>query len=99
MIFDKTGTLTYGQPVVTAVHVLPGCHDTPSQLLSLAAALERESSHPIARAITASDRESGVPISRSCLQCNHGEGRGVQDTSCTRLLGAVKDLSNSFVGL
>ena len=62
MIFDKTGTLTYGQPMVTAVHVLPGRTETSSQLLSLAAALERESVHPIARAIIASDREAGVLV-------------------------------------
>lgn len=46
--FDKTGTLTWGRPVVTDIVPLAG---DARGLLSLAAAVERESSHPLARAI------------------------------------------------
>jgi Cd2+/Zn2+-exporting ATPase len=47
--FDKTGTLTEGLPGVTDVVPLRG--HTADQVLALAAAVERESEHPVARAI------------------------------------------------
>ncbi len=48
--FDKTGTLTIGRPVVTDVVALEG---GAPQVLALAAAVERRSSHPLAAAIVA----------------------------------------------
>ncbi len=50
-VFDKTGTLTTGKLSVTEVNALDGC--TSEQVLALAAAAERYSSHPIAQAIKA----------------------------------------------
>lgn len=47
--FDKTGTLTEGRPEVTDVIALPG--NQKEFLLSIAAALESRSQHPVARAI------------------------------------------------
>jgi Cu+-exporting ATPase len=49
VVLDKTGTLTYGRPIVT--DLLPAEDRTEDQLVSLAASLERNSEHPIARAI------------------------------------------------
>lgn len=48
ILFDKTGTLTRGEPVVNAVETT-GMSD--GEVLSLAAAAEMESEHPLARAI------------------------------------------------
>ncbi len=47
---DKTGTLTEGDVRVRAVHGFGGCSEVES--LSIAAALEARSEHPIARALT-----------------------------------------------
>ena len=47
--FDKTGTLTYGRPEVTEIVRLNGY--TEDEILSVAAALEQRSAHPIAGAI------------------------------------------------
>ena len=49
--FDKTGTLTLGRPQVTDVVPLNGA--SADRVISVAAALERYSEHPLARAITA----------------------------------------------
>lgn len=47
--FDKTGTLTLGQPRLVAVECAPGI--VPEQALQMAAALQRASEHPLARAV------------------------------------------------
>ena len=46
---DKTGTLTEGEPQVTDVAPAPGV--TSEELLSVAAAVERHSQHPLAQAV------------------------------------------------
>jgi Cu+-exporting ATPase len=58
--FDKTGTLTVGKPTLVAA---VGSGMTEDELLSLAAAVESGSGHPLARAVldAARDRSIGVP--------------------------------------
>ena len=53
VVFDKTGTLGDGRPVVDAIEVFDGM--TAEQALQCAAALERHSRHPLARAFAAVD--------------------------------------------
>ena len=58
---DKTGTITSGEPKVT--DILPAEGVTEDELLSLAAALEARSEHPLARAVMlhAGERKTAVP--------------------------------------
>ncbi|WP_251095525.1 heavy metal translocating P-type ATPase [Streptomyces sp. Caat 7-52] len=54
---DKTGTLTEGTPRVTDVRLLAGAGLEEDELLTLAAAAEHPSEHPLARAVVDAARE------------------------------------------
>lgn len=58
MAFDKTGTLTEGRFQVTDVISLDGAD--PDQILRLAAAIEQQSSHPLARAVVQHAQAQGL---------------------------------------
>ena len=60
LVVDKTGTLTEGRPVLTEVVAADGVDE--STVLSVAAALEQASEHPLATAILAGARDRGVAI-------------------------------------
>lgn len=53
IVFDKTGTLTQGRLTVTSVKTLSEANLSSAEVLSLAAAVEQYSEHPLARAIVA----------------------------------------------
>lgn len=55
---DKTGTITRGEPIVEEMVAMRG--HTQGELLGWASALERRSSHPLARAIVAHAERAGV---------------------------------------
>src|ERR671918_664698 len=57
VLFDKTGTLTRGAHVVTGVAAADG--STDDEVLRLAAGVESDSEHPLARAIVAAARADG----------------------------------------
>ena len=58
VVMDKTGTLTKGEPEVTDV-VADGVSE--QELLALAAAVERESEHPLAQAVVRCADAARVP--------------------------------------
>jgi heavy metal translocating P-type ATPase len=59
-IFDKTGTLTYGQPRLT--ELIPGQGWDRGEVLTLVAALERYSKHPLSGAIVDAARKAGATL-------------------------------------
>jgi Zn2+/Cd2+-exporting ATPase len=72
--FDKTGTLTAGTPKVTDIHAF-SC--TQLDMLSLAAAIEASSSHPLAKAIVEEAHKNAVVIAEAG-EAKALQGRGVQ---------------------
>jgi Cu2+-exporting ATPase len=60
VIFDKTGTLTRGQPVVTDVVSAAGVDK--DEVMALAAAVEADSEHPLARAVVERAAAQAVEI-------------------------------------
>ncbi|MFV2084292.1 heavy metal translocating P-type ATPase [Micromonospora sp. LOL_021] len=74
VLFDKTGTLTRGAHTVTGVAAAPG--HTEDDVLRLAAAVETDSEHPLARAIVAAATGRG-PTS-AATDFRSLTGRGVQ---------------------
>ncbi len=60
LVVDKTGTLTEGKPKVTAI--VPAAGLSESEILPLAASLERSSEHPLAAAIVAAAQDRKAPI-------------------------------------
>jgi len=63
LIIDKTGTLTLGKPKLVAV--LPEAGHDETEVLRLAASLERGSEHPLAEAIVAGAEERGVSMEKA----------------------------------
>ncbi|MEU5911344.1 heavy metal translocating P-type ATPase [Micromonospora sp. NPDC047527] len=75
VLFDKTGTLTRGEHVVTDVVVAAGTER--GEVLRIAAGVESDSEHPLARAIvTAAGRAGPAPAAKF----RSLPGRGVQAT-------------------
>nr|WP_272482979.1 heavy metal translocating P-type ATPase [Ancylobacter moscoviensis] len=60
LVVDKTGTLTEGAPSVTAI--VPGEGFAEAEVLGLAAAVERPSEHPLARAVVTAAQDRGIDI-------------------------------------
>ena len=60
ILFDKTGTLTRGKPTVKKVHQISGIME--NDLIRMAASLEKESTHPLAKAIVklAEEKDMGL---------------------------------------
>lgn len=60
VLFDKTGTLTTGEPQLVDVAAAEGVD--ADELLALAAAVESDSEHPVARAIVRAARERNLAL-------------------------------------
>jgi P-type Cu2+ transporter len=71
VLFDKTGTLTKGSHRLTALTAADG---NDVGLLALAAAVESDSEHPLARAIVTAGRERGAIPAASGFKALSGRG-------------------------
>jgi Cd2+/Zn2+-exporting ATPase len=87
--FDKTGTITTGKFAVTRIVALDGASE--ENVLRIAAAVEEQSSHPLAAAIvqTARDRKLNVPAATG-IENLAGKGIRAQVEGAEVLLGAIR---------
>ena len=77
VIFDKTGTLTKGRPAVADVAAVED--GSPDDVLALAAAVEADSEHPLARAIVEAAAALETPVS-TATDFESLAGRGARAT-------------------
>jgi Cu2+-exporting ATPase len=77
VIFDKTGTLTRGEPMLSAVVAAPEINE--AEVLALAAGVEADSEHPLARAIVAGAESRGVTPAQA-TNFENLAGRGARAT-------------------
>ncbi|PZD72712.1 putative copper-transporting ATPase PacS [Acaryochloris thomasi RCC1774] len=79
VILDKTGTLTQGKPMVTHYATVAGTANSHElKLLQMAAALERQSEHPLAAAVVRYAHAQGVEPALEVDQFEAVAGMGVQ---------------------
>jgi Cu+-exporting ATPase len=92
--FDKTGTLTTGQPAVADFGVI-GDNITEEELKTMAVALERHSSHPIANSITRTWNDA-APLEMAEVTEIRGRGiAGVTTAGVKLFIGAAHALRNA----
>lgn len=85
IVFDKTGTLTKGEPVLTDVIAFDVAKE---EVLSLAAAVEKNSEHPLGEAIIKGAREKNINLKEvRNFQSITGKGVSAQWDNKTILLG------------
>lgn len=98
VLVDKTGTLTEGRPKVTAC--VPAAGWTREQLVSVTAAVEHSSEHPLARAIVEHAVEKGA-APEDVLDFESVTGAGIRGRVKGRmvLVGKQKFLEESGIDL
>lgn len=93
VVFDKTGTLTRGQQGVVGVVAVEGLSD--DEALALAAAVEGDSEHAIARGIRAEARPRGVRIpTATAFQALPGRGAKAQVGKQAVMVGGLRLLDS-----
>lgn len=78
VLFDKTGTLTKGNHIVTGVSVAADRHE--ADVVALAAAVEADSEHPLARAIVSRATSNLTTAVPTATEFRSLTGRGVEAT-------------------
>jgi Cu2+-exporting ATPase len=98
VVLDKTGTLTEGKPAVADITALSGFDR--DEALTLAAAVETQSEHPLAAAVVAAAREAGItppPIRGFSAISGHGASAWVGSRRV--LVGSARLLQREGVRL
>ncbi|WP_433563166.1 heavy metal translocating P-type ATPase [Nocardia sp. CA-151230] len=98
VVLDKTGTVTTGK--MTLAEAIPGAGVDAGELLSVAAAVEHGSEHPVAKAVVAGAAERGLDTEKVEQFVSHG-GKGVQGLVGERavVIGRVELLEDWSIAL
>jgi Cu+-exporting ATPase len=96
IVLDKTGTITHGEPALTDVIAADAVSE--QEVLRLAAAVERDSEHPLAQAIVAGAREQRIdPPSPEQFVAVPGHGVSARVEGRTVLLGNRKLMGEDWI--
>jgi Cu+-exporting ATPase len=96
LVLDKTGTITHGKPALTDVIALAG--GSEDELLARAAAVERDSEHPLAQAIVAGASDRGLETPEpSEFRALAGHGVQARVGGSAVLLGNARLMSDSAI--
>lgn len=96
ILLDKTGTITLGRPSVTRTQAVSGFAE--DLLLSLAAAVERLSEHPLAEAVVAAAKERGLrDLPATEFEASPGQGAAAMAGGHRVLIGNEQWLTSKGV--
>ena len=97
--FDKTGTLTLGEPTLSALGTAPGIDE--AGVLQAAAALQRQSEHPLARAVVAAAdaADRGERLEAQQVQAVPGRGSHGVVQGAQLYLGSLRWMDELGVAL
>jgi Cu2+-exporting ATPase len=96
VIFDKTGTLTRGSPALSGVSAAPDSNE--SDLLALAAAVEVNSEHPLAKAVVAEAKRRNLPTLQAAdFEALPGRGAQARVDSKSVIIGGPRLLTEAKV--
>jgi Cu2+-exporting ATPase len=96
VLFDKTGTLTQAKHVLTSMAAADGRNE---EVLALAAAVESDSEHPLAKAIFAAASEQGTVPKATGFRSMTGRGVEAQVNGRTLAVGGPKLLAERGASL
>ena len=98
LVIDKTGTVTEGKPRLSAVRAVVGVNE--DEVLSLAAALESKSAHPLAHAIAEGAKDRKLPLPE-VTGFTSVTGQGLQGTVANAeiLIGRAEFLQSRNIDL
>lgn len=99
VVLDKTGTLTEGKPKITDVIAAKGFNE--NGILSIDAAAEVKSSHPLSRAVLEEAQRRKINFSSNVKNFKNIAGHGVEAVVDGRhvLVGTVKLIKNSNIDI
>jgi Cu+-exporting ATPase len=96
LVLDKTGTITHGKPALTDVIALAGASE--DEVLTKAAAVERDSEHPLAQAIVAGATARGLaPAEPNGFRSLAGHGVQAHVDGSAVLLGSARLMTDSAI--
>ncbi len=93
VIFDKTGTLTRGSPALSGIATAPDT--SKEEVLAVAASVEADSEHPIAKAIVTAGKTRGLKIESAVgFEALPGRGAKAVVTGKTTNVGGLRLLTD-----
>ncbi len=92
VVFDKTGTLTSSDPEISSTTVIGSMKE--SDLLALGAALEMNSNHPVARAITNEAKRRNLSL-KKCTEIKETPGTGIEGIVDGKKIGVARSIQQS----